>query len=159
MPNMTSILLKRDDGLDITLFPVSDTPPTWRSNISGISNGGQVLLKAQYEELKNGRMKVNVKLDVPIMEVIPTGSVAASGFQAAPTVADVESISVTFYLSKRGSNETRADLYRMFAHLLIGAGSTSGQYIFPGNGLADTYRDIASGYVAPYSIVNLVLPQ
>jgi len=159
MPQMTTILLKKDDASDVTLVPVSDTPnPHWRTNISGIAAAGQVRLEEKAEEMKNGRVRVNVKLTLPIMEVVPSGTVNAAGFQAAPIVADEEAISMTAYFSPRGSNETRADLVRMFAHLVSGATSVSGGSAYPQSSTADTFRDVSSASPAPYGLVNLLWP-
>lgn len=160
MPNMADILLKKDDGTSVTFNPVDDKDgvSTWRTRISGVSNAGQCKVTMQYETMKSGKMRVNAKLTVPIMEVIPAGSVNASGIQAAPAVADDESASVTFYLSPRGSNETRADMMRMFAHLVSGGGVVAAQTCSPENATADTFRDAAEGKVLPYGISNLLIP-
>lgn len=160
MPTMQNVLVKKDDGTDVTLYPVDDKDgiATWRSNISGISVNGQARLTIQYETMKNGKVRVNEKLTLPIMAVIPAGSVNNAGVQAAPTVLDEESRSTTYYLSPLGSNETRADLFRMGAHLTVGAGSTTGMTLNPQNTTADTFRDVTNGSVLPYGIVNLLFP-
>lgn len=163
MPTMANFLLKRDDGTDVTYIPVSDTPfPNWRTNTSGVGESGQNRIFLQYEKITKGanagKTRVNIRLVQPIMEVIPSGSVAASGFQAGPTVADEESVSLTFFLSPRGTNETAADLLRQFAHLIIGGSSSTGSAIGPNYTTADTYRDASTVYTLPYGIVNRLFP-
>lgn len=159
MPSMSNIILRKDDATDVLYVPVSDTPfPHWRTNFSGVPMHGQARLEVKTETMKNGNVRVNIKLAQPIMEIIPSGSVGASGIQAAPAVADEEVISMTFYASQRGSNETRADLLRQFAHLIAGAGATSGSIVAPPSATADTYRDVAVGIPVIYGIVNLLWP-
>lgn len=159
MPSMTNILLKKDDGTDNTYYPVTDRPsPHWRTNVSGIGDSGQARLEFQTEKMKNGKTRANLKVTQPIMEVIPSGSVNAMGIQAAPMVADEESVSITFYLSPRGTNETRADLFRQVAHLLQGAGANTTMNLVVSGVTADVIRDCAAASPVPYGIVNLLWP-
>lgn len=163
MPAMGNILLRKDDATEVAFGPVGDPQRSgvleWRSNVTGLSLDAQqrVTLRVQRDQ-KTGRIRINHVLTLPIMEVIPSGSTAASGYQAAPRVADVESISTTYYLSPRGSNETRADLVRQNVHLIGGAGTPSGNFVSPTAVTADTFRDVAASAVVPYGIVNLLLP-
>lgn len=164
MPQMNNLLLKKDDGTDVTLKPQTDRWPTlvWRTNVTGTPVLGQSTLKLQSEEITSGvnkgKTRVNIQLAVPIMEIIPAGSVDASGHTAGAAVADVESVSMTFFLSPRGTNETRADLVRMFAHLMVGATAVTGQKVDPSTITADSYRDIAEASMLPYSLINLLYP-
>lgn len=159
MPNMDNLLLKRDDGTDVTYYPISDRPILqWRTNVSGVSVEGQARVEIQTEDMKSGKTRANMKIVQPIMAVIPSGSVNAAGIQAAPTVVDEDAISITFYAGKQGSNETRADLVRQAAHLLSGAGSTTTQNIAVSAVTADLVRDSANTRVVPYGLVNLLWP-
>jgi len=156
---MDNLLLKKDDGTDVTFYPVSDRPIlSWRTNVSGVAPDGQARVEIQHEEMKSGKIRANLKIVQPIMAVIPSGSVNAAGIQAAPTVVDEDAISITFYAGKQGSNETRADLARMAAHLLSGAGATSAQVVAVSAVTADLVRDVANTRPALYGVVNLLWP-
>lgn len=161
MPAMANVLLRSDvDGTsDHTFYPVKDIPfPSWRENVSGLPIAGQGRLEVQNETLKDGASRVNLKLIKPIMEVIPAGTVNSAGVQAAPMIADTEWVSVTWRLSPRGTNDTRAELQRMLAQLVSGASSSSGQQVSPVSGGAHAYRDVGTGNAVPYAIANLLFP-
>lgn len=161
MPAMANVLLRSDvDGTtDHTFFPVKDIPfPSWRENVSGLPISGQGRIEVQNEDLKDGAKRVNLKVIKPIMEVIPAGTVNSAGVQAAPAVADTEWVSVTWRLSPRGTNDTRAELQRMLAHLIAGASSATGQLVHPVSSAAHAYRDVGSGNSVPYAIANLLFP-
>lgn len=159
MASMDNLLLKKDDGTDVTYYPISDRPLThWRTNVSGVSLEGQSRVELQTETMKNGKTRANVKIIQPIMAVIPSGSVNAMGIQASPTVVDEDSVSVTFYAGKQGTNETRADLVRQLAHLLLGAGSSTGQGLTATSTTPDVVRDAANSRVFPYGFVNGLWP-
>lgn len=161
MPQMSNILLRSDvDGLtDHVLYPVRDIPfPSWRENVSGLPIAGQGRLEVQNETMKDGAVRVNAKIVKPIMEIIPAGTVNSAGVQAAPAVADTEWASVTFRLSPRGTGDTRAELMRMLAQLICGAGSTSGAMLSPTAGPAHAFRDTTDIRPLPYAIANLLFP-
>lgn len=161
MPAMANVMLRSDvDGTsDHTFYPVKDIPfPSWRENVSGLPIAGQGRLEAQNEDLKDGAKRVNLKLIKPIMEIIPAGTVNSAGVQAAPAVADTEWVSVTWRLSPRGTNDTRAELQRMLAQLVSGAGYAVGDLVNPVTSGAHAYRDIGSNRVVPYAIANLLFP-
>jgi hypothetical protein len=80
------------------------------------------------------------------------------GVQAGPTVVDEESISMTAYLSPHGTNETRADLVRQFAHLIGGASATTATTAAPQAVTADSYRDIGSDKALVFGLINLLWP-
>lgn len=161
MPAMSNLLVRSDvDGTsDITFYPLKDNPfPQWRTNISGTPLLGQSRIETQWENLKGGAMRINVKVIKPILEVIPAGTVNSSGVQAAPMVADDEFVSVTWKVSPRGSNDTRAELQRWVAHLLVGASGSTGVGISPVAGGAHAFRDVVSSSPVPYAISNLLFP-
>lgn len=158
MANQDILLLKKDTGTDVTYFPVSDRPVLqWRTNVSGVSDLGQSRLEIKEELMKSGVKRVNIKIEQPIMEVIPSGSVNAMGVQAGPHVAGSDSISITGYFSSRGTNITRADLLRQAAQLLAGAGSATGLNIIV-NSTADTYKSAGAANVVPFGLVNGLWP-
>lgn len=158
MPAMTPLLLKNEDGTtDSTLQPVRDVPfPHWRTNTDGYPTAGEERLEVQYETLKNGKVKVNVKLVKPILEVVPAGTVNSAGVQAAAQVADEDAISCTFFLSPRGTQSTRAQLMRHFVHVLSGASSTTATQVQPVSGTANAWK--TSALPIPYAIINLLFP-
>lgn len=163
MPQQGNILLRKDDATDVTFLPVGDVNNNgvieWRGNVTGLGlEAQQRIIQRVSRDAKTNRVRVNIQLTQPIMEVIPSGSVAANGYQAAPRVADTDSISVTGYFSSRGTNETRADLARMIADLICGAGSTAAQVVLPTSASIDIYRDCTQGYLVPYGFVNLLFP-
>lgn len=160
MPAMSNILVRSDvDGTsDVTFYPLKDNPfPQWRTNISGTPLLGQSRIETQWENLKGGAMRINLKIIKPILEVIPAGTVNSSGVQAAPMVADDEFVSVTWKVSPRGSSDTRAELQRWLSHVMSGAGSISGSTMGVSSA-AHAYRDASSSYVLPYVISNLLFP-
>lgn len=160
MPAMSNILLSRDvdAATDITLYPVKDDPfPNWRSNVDGVSTEGQSSASMMWQEGKT-ESKVNIKLSLPIMEIIPAGSVDATGRTAAPKVAGVDSFSGTFFLSNRGTQSTRAELIRAVCHLLCGAASTADAGADPTTAASGTFKTIASTRPIPYAIVNKLYP-
>lgn len=161
MSVMTNVLLRSDvDGTtDHTFYPVRDVPfPHWRTNVDGLPLSGQKRIESQFEVLKNGKTRVNVKIINPIMELIPAGTVNSAGVQASPRVADEESISITWFLSDRGNQDTRAELQRMVAHLMAGANATSGGFTTPVGGVAHSFKNVAPASVIPYAIANLLFP-
>lgn len=158
MPAMTNLLLKGDaSATDIALVPVSDVPfPKWRTDVDGESELQATKLDVQWERLKNGKTRVNVKLVKPIMEVIPSGTVTAAGVAAAPKVADEEFISVTMMCSPRGTQSTRAELLRLVSHLLSGATSVTATGMNPSLTTVGAFK----GSTAPvvYGLVHLLFP-
>lgn len=158
MAVMTNLLLRRDSAAtDVTLIPKTDRPfPSWRTDVDGESEYQAITLDAQWEKMKSGKTRVNVKLNKPIMEVVPAGTVNASGVQAAPRVADVETISVTMITSPRGTQTTRADLLRLMVHLLSGATSVTGSGASPVGGAVDVFKNSTAPLT--YGFVHQLMP-
>lgn len=158
MAVMTNLLLRRDSAAtDVTLVPKTDRPfPSWRTDVDGESENQAITLDAQWEKMKSGKTRVNVKLNKPIMEVVPAGTVNASGVQAAPRVADIETISVTMITSPRGTQTTRADLLRLMTHLLSGANSTAGSGYSPKDGVVDAFKSTMAPIT--YGLVHQLMP-
>lgn len=158
MAVMTNLLLRRDSAAsDVTLVPKTDRPfPSWRTDVDGESELQAITLDAQWEKMKSGKTRVNVKLNKPIMEVVPAGTVNASGVQAAPRVADIETISVTMITSSRGTQTTRADLLRLMVHLLSGASSVTATYHNPATAAVDTYKGSTSPLV--FGLIHQLMP-
>ncbi|DAD50852.1 TPA_asm: coat protein [ssRNA phage SRR5466727_1] len=163
MPAMSKILVRSDvDGTtDVTFHPIKDFPfPSWRTNDAGKALLGQSRLDVQWEAPAKpaGKYRVNIKLATPIMEVIPAGTVNSAGVQAAPTVADEESVSCTFFFSSRGTADTRAEMVRAFQHILAGANDVTGTGLIPKNAVAHAFRDATSTLPVPYALANLLFP-
>lgn len=160
MANMANLLLKKDDGTDVTYLPIAESPSLfWRTNVSGVGAGGQSSVTIQRDgKLKNGGKRTNVKLSLPVMEIIPSGTVNNMGYQAAPKVAGSVTLSLTVYEDPCVTNEVLADALRQFAHLMIGGRDTSGGGVSPMTVTADTYRDAVAGYIVPFGIVNGIWP-
>lgn len=160
MPIMTNILLRKDSAAaDNTFLPVKDVPfPEWRTNVDALSTEGQARINMMWQEGKN-EAKVNVKIAMPIMEIIPAGSVDASGRTAAPKVAGIDSVSVSFFLSNRGTQATRAELMRALAHLCVGAGNSTDGLVNPTSAsAANAYKNASNGSPLIYGIVNKLFP-
>jgi len=158
MPVMTQILLRKDGAAaDNTFLPVKDVPfPSWRTNVDGLATEGQAKIDMMWQEGKN-ETKVNVKVALPIMEIIPAGTVDASGRTASPKVAGVDSASITFFLSNRGTQTTRAELMRAVAHLCSGANSATDGHNNPTSaGAVGSYKASSSPMI--YGIVNKLFP-
>lgn len=160
---LPNILVKKDDGTDVTFLPDGiNMEEGWRTNVSGVSSIAQLRLSVLEKKVTSGANKgktqVSVRLSMPLMEVIPSGTANALGYQPGASVADTEVGTATFYFSDRGTNETRADLVRMLAHALSGAGATTAQIIAVGSVTADVVRDAAITRPIPYKLVNLLDP-
>lgn len=164
MSNATNMSVRRDDGTDVTLVPVS----------SGVENGAMVLvfrelsttkpemacikLTLTVETLKSGVKKITRKLEVPVMAIIPAGSVNADGRTAAPAVDHVETdIRVRYHHPMSNASE-RADSLRMGNYIDSSGHVTAGNTMAPSAAAASTYRDVISAYQIVYGDVNFVWP-
>lgn len=157
MPDMLNILLKDDTNTDLTFSPQDSNGAAniWRADVTGDPLEGQPRITATYEKLKSGDWKVTHKLEVPAMETVGT---ASSGYTAAPKVAYANVAILSFFLSRRSTKAERANLGRMAAHLLAGAGSSTGQYIDVGAGASGVYAAVVDSRPCAYGIVNVRKP-
>lgn len=157
MPAMTNLVVKDDNKSDVTFVPVKDVPfPEWRTDIPGLPLEGQPRFSMAWEALKDKSLRMNAKLVMPVMEVIPAGTVDASGRQAAAAVAFTNTLSFTAITSRRATNENIADAYRMMLHFLSGATSAAD------NSLGVAWSD-AGGFEAatapiPYGFIHRLFP-
>lgn len=164
MPNATNIVLRRDDGTDLTLVPVSSLAQngvmtiTFRELSATKPEMACVRVTITAEKMKSGVMKITRKLEVPVMAIIPANAVNADGRTAAPQVDHVETdIRVRFHSPYSNATE-RADSLRLANHLDIGATSSAGSFINPAQATAFVYRDGAAANQLPYGDVNYVWP-
>lgn len=158
MADMNNVLLQDDEDSTVTLIPISnaDKNLVWRSNAASVPIDGQARLTMTWDRLKSGDFRLSAKLEVPVMESI--GTSAASGYVAAPKVAFVMVGIFTLFVPSRSTIEDRANIVRMMTHLISGAGSTVDQAASASTGAAHAFKELAAGYVLPYSFINLAMP-
>lgn len=156
MADMSNILLQDDTDTTRTLLPVSNAHQNlvWRGNESDVPIDGQIRLTATWERLKSGDYRLSAKLEVPVMETI--GAAAASGYVAAPRVAYVMVGIFTVFAPSRSTIADRANVYRMLAHAICGAGVTADISVNPATGDAGDFA--SSTRAMPYGFINLVMP-
>lgn len=164
MSNATNISVARDDGTSITLVPVSSqsrngvTEVIFRELSATKSLAACVVLTLSAETLKSGVIKTSRKLEVPIMEIIPSGAVNADGRTASPKVSHIETDVRTRFHHPRCTATERADSYRMASHVDISGSATANACVVTATTAADTFRDVASTFQVPYGDVNYVWP-
>lgn len=164
MANATNISVARDDGTNLTLVPVSSS--TDRGVVTLVFRElsavkplmACVRLTISAEEMKSGVMKITRKLEVPIMEIIPAGSVNADGRTAAPAVSHIETDIRTRLHHPLSTATERADSLRMGSHLDCGGAAAPNTILGAGGATAFTFRDTASTNQIPYGDVNFVWP-
>lgn len=158
MGAMTNILVKDDTAtpVEFTLKPVSDTPvPFWRTAVSGTPLEGQIRLYASEETLKDGSIKVSVKLEVPVMETLGASGTAA-GYVAPPKVAYVNRSWHTFNFDKRSTQADRANTLRLAVGIMQGATSSTATGTLANNAAGDVWK--ASTAPLVNFVVNLEAP-
>lgn len=155
-------VIRRDDGTDVTLVPVSDsTDKGVRTLIyRELSTSKPVLacitLTLAVEKFKSGVLKLTRKLEVPVMKIIPAGAVNADGRVAAPDVSHVDTdIRVRLHSPLTTATE-RADSLKMANYVDCSGHATAGSFLSPASTTANTYRDASSAYRFVYGDVNLV---
>jgi len=158
MADMANILLTDDTGTSLTFLPISnaDKNLVWRGNITGVPISGQPRITAVWDMLKDGGYRLSAKLEVSVMETI--GASAATGYVAAPRVGYVMVGIFTMFAPARSTIADRANLVRMCAHLLIGAGSTANAGFSASAAVADTFKNAAATATMPYALVNIAMP-
>lgn len=164
MANATNVIIRLDDGTDVTLVPISSlyengkTIVRYRELNSSKSLDACVRLSLESETLKSGVVRNVRKLEVPVMEIIPSGAVNSNGYVASPKVSHVETDIRTRLHSPRSTPAERANSMKLGCHVDTGAGATAGQALSSGSPTANTWRDAASSYVVPYADINYVYP-
>jgi len=164
MANATNVIVRLDDATDVTLVPVSSlneggkTVVRYRELNSSKSLDACVRMSLESETLKSGVVRNVRKLEVPVMEIIPSGAVNSNGYVATPKVSHVETDIRTRLHSPRSTPAERANSLKMGCHIDTGAGATAGLAIGATTPTAYVWRDVGVGNVAPYADVNYVFP-
>lgn len=160
----TNISVRRDDGTDLTLVPVSSitegqaVSTVWRELSTTKSEQACVRLTQTVERMKSGVTKVTRKLEVPVMEIIPAGSVNSDGRTAAPAVSHVETDIRTRFHHPLSNATERADSLKMGTNLDASGHVTAATGLSPTVVTANAWRDAASAYQLVYGDVNFVWP-
>jgi hypothetical protein len=125
MPAMTDLSVKDDAAISKIFSPVSDNPfPQWRENSAVVPLEGAARLSASVTKMKDGTMKITLKLEVPVMETL--GSAGTSvGYVAPPKVAYVSTAIFTMFADRRSTATDRINTLRMAVGFLQGATSTA----------------------------------
>lgn len=159
-----NLSVRRDDATDITLVPVSGTYEkgiqsiVYRELSTTKPEGACIRLTLTSEEMKSGVKKLTRKLEVPIMAIIPAGSVNSDGRTAAPAVDHVETDIRVRYHHPNSTATERADSLRLGSHIDIGATTTAGGGVGPASTTPYAFRDIPSANQVPYGDINYVWP-
>jgi len=127
MSAMTNLLVKDDAATptEFTLVPVTDTPyPVWRANVANVPLVAQPRVTCMVDQLKNGGYKVQLKLEVPVMETLGASGTSA-GYVAPPKVAYVNTMITSMFVDGRSTSQDRSNLLKMLVGLLQGASSTT----------------------------------
>lgn len=164
MSNATNISVRRDDGTDLTLVPVSSksengiTEVFFRELSTTKSEMACVRLTLMVEQLKSGVKKITRKLEVPIMAIIPAGSVNSDGRTATPAVDHIETdIRVRYHHPLSNATE-RADSLKMGTYIDCSGHATPGTIRSPASAIANEYRDTPAAFQVPYGDINYVWP-
>lgn len=94
----------------------------WRESLLTVPEGGQVRCSSSHRKLKNGKTRVAITVEVPLMETAVNAN--ASGYTAPPKVADVDVGTIVLYTGPR-STITSKRLIRQLLLNIAGNVSTS----------------------------------
>lgn len=164
MANATNVIVRLDDATDVTLVPVSSlnengkTVVRYRELNASKSLDACIRMSLESETLKSGVVRNVRKLEIPVMEIIPSGAVNSNGYVASPKVSHVETDIRTRLHSPRSTATERANSLKVGCHIDIGAGSTAGQGANAYSATASVWRDLPSSYPVPYADINYVYP-
>lgn len=164
MSNATNMSVRRDDGSDITLVPIFSktengvTEIMFRELNSTKSEMACVRCTLMVETLKSGVKKITRKLEVPIMAIIPAGSVNSDGRTATPVVDHVETDIRVRYHHPLSTPTERADSLKMGNYIDASGHVTAGSTMSAATATANTYRDVTAAYQVPYGDINFVWP-
>lgn len=159
MGAQTALVLRDDNGANVTFQPVTDGPRAeWRDTTASVPFVGQkrLLLEVQSAPTKGGLMRSLFRTESPILET-PVGA-ASDGYQAPPEVAHVVSVQTTIISHERATSENIADALRMHVHAVSGAAATADNVVTPAGTTADTFRDVANTRNITYALVNRLPP-
>lgn len=107
-----------------TFNPIgNDTDPVtkevrsyWRESLLTVPEDGQLRVTATKRKLKNGKLRVAINVEVPLMETAVSAN--AAGYTAPPKVADVDSGQIVFYFGPRSTIASK----RLVRQLLLNIG-------------------------------------
>lgn len=159
MAAMTPILVKDDTvttPVEFTLNPITDTPPTWRANVSGVPVDGQMRLMMDSEKLKNGNYKVTAKLEVSVLETLGASGTSA-GYVAPPKVAYVDTMICTMFADKRSTSQDRANCFKLMLGVLQGASATTATGVLANTAAGNAF--VNSTLPGPLMFTSLAAPQ
>jgi hypothetical protein len=144
MAAMTDLLAKDDTTsavVEYTFKPIADNPiPFWRTSIAGVPLAGQMRMYVSAEELKDGKTKVAMKLEVPVMETLGASGTSA-GYVAPPKVAYTNQFFATAITDPRSTIADRANLLKLACAFLSGASSTTATGILDQSSAADAWKN------------------
>jgi hypothetical protein len=89
----------------------------WREALSALPIMANVRITTFFKKLKNGMERVEVRVEVPVMETISNQN--AAGYTAAPKVAYVNQFSLVGYFHERASIAER----RLIRQIAVNAGN------------------------------------
>lgn len=164
MANATNVIVRLDDGTDVTLVPVSSlneggkVTVRYRELNASKSLDACIRMSLESETLKSGVVRNVRKLEVPVMEIIPAGAVNSDGYVATPKVSHVETDIRTRLHSPRSTPTERANSLKMGCHIDAGANSTAGSALSVASPTAYVWRDAGASSTVPYADIQYVFP-
>jgi hypothetical protein len=155
MSAMTNLLVKDDTvttPVEFTFVPVSDTPnPNWRAAVANVPLNGQPRITLVETVLKNGGVKMSVKLESPVLETLGASGTSA-GYVAPPKVAYVTTCIFTMFADGRSTSQDRANAIRMLVGVMQGASATTNTGVLAqssaGNAFVNSTLPIVQAFVA-----------
>lgn len=88
----------------------------WRENLSSVPISANVRITATHRKLRNGIVREEFKVEVPVMESIAGNN--AAGYTAAPKVAFTDTFLCVGYFSERSTIANRRLVKQIAANLL-----------------------------------------
>lgn len=143
MGQMANILVKDDSNplVEYTFYPVTNDPPTWRTQIPGIPMDGQMsLIQLANNRLPTGDYRRVLKLEVPVMETVGASGTSA-GYVAPQKVAYVVPYTVTTVQPSRAAIADMANACKIMLAILAGASAVTATGTLNGASVADAVKN------------------
>lgn len=94
----------------------------WRENLAAVPLYANVRVSTMQKTLKSGIERVEIRVEVPVMEAVSGQN--AAGYTAAPKVAFTDSVSFVGYFSERSTSANRRLAKQILTNLLSNVSTT-----------------------------------
>jgi len=129
---VSHVLVPIGVGVDANLGNVAK----WRENLATVPLYANVRVTTMQKTLKSGIERVEIRVEVPVMEAISGQN--AFGYTAAPKVAFTDSVSFVGYFSERSAQSNRRLAKQILTNLL---GNVATSVAAPTTGMASELID------------------